>query len=214
MRMIEIEPGIGILEGIPFASGPTSRDVGVTNRAKHYIKFIDEASGPILDVGNWNYVSEMLERAFRIGLDSTLDSDFNDIVTAPQKRYNTIFCFEVIEHVMNPLQFMGQLRDLLYPNGVLYVSTPRLFLGIYHSPHHFTEYKPKKLEILFKYAGLVIEKSGLHCQFPVWWGLTGIRPAFRVLFHRNRVWKLRKLGLSISAPTKEEPLQFNPLEYE
>lgn len=188
---IQIAYSLVEMQGIPFAAGETAHS-GLKKRARKYLEFIDEFPEPILDIGMRNQVTELVEEGLCSPIEGTQESEFNFDFRTNQKTYGTVLCFEVLEHIMNPLNFMLNIHKLLPHDGVLYISTPKLFLGVLQSPHHFTEYKIPKAEILFEYAGFRIEKRSLCVAYPLWWGTTGFRPAFRVLFHRTVTWKLRK----------------------
>jgi len=42
------------------------------------------------------------------------------------QKFDTITCFDVLEHVEDPLRFLGEIKDKLAPNGTLYLSTPNV----------------------------------------------------------------------------------------
>jgi SAM-dependent methyltransferase len=43
----------------------------------------------------------------------------------PDRSFDVVCCFETLEHVEDPEQVLGELRRVLRPDGVLFVSTPR-----------------------------------------------------------------------------------------
>ena len=74
------------------------------------------------------------------------------IETLPPASYEVVTCMHVLEHVADPLMFVGQMAQLLVPNGLLVVEVPdyesrvarrlgrewkALYLGVHL--HHFTE---------------------------------------------------------------------------
>ena len=54
-----------------------------------------------------------------------LISDINiETYRSPFKKYDAIWCAHVLEHTLNPGQALGRMRDLLKPNGWLFLSVP------------------------------------------------------------------------------------------
>ncbi len=108
-------------------------------------------------------------------------------------KYDLITCFEVIEHVMNPLLLMKGIHVILRDNGRCFVATPcPTFIPFLMSGEHLTEYRRGKLERLFLHAGFKIKKYKRFCIWDWWFAFTGIRPMLRVLFHQNQIWELKK----------------------
>lgn len=60
-----------------------------------------------------------------------LNVSFLDTLPVLAQPYDAIVLLDVIEHLQNPEQWLHQLRSLLKPNGVIYMSTPNKF-----SPAH------------------------------------------------------------------------------
>lgn len=140
---------------------------------------------PSLDVGEKNYIGSLL----RIE-DNTLESDFNFEVKVPRGKYKTITCFEVIEHVVNPLNFLLNLKGFLDEGGVIYLSTPVIpFISWYQWNEHFTEYKTKQLEVLFECAGLEVVRRKIFRPFYWWFYFTGFKPLARLVM-RNVLYEL------------------------
>jgi SAM-dependent methyltransferase len=199
-----IENGFPIGESpgkIPFTHSTSVglEDHMTVKRLHEYLTFFDEYKTPVLDIGGLNNMGKAVESDIQnrghkdVKMENTLESDFNEMVRAPRQNYGTVFCFEVLEHVMNPLLFMRELHKLLDHSGVLYISTPKAALmSIYASSYHFTEYKEPKLETLFTWAGFVVEKKKVFSVYPWWHALLGFRPLWRLMFQRYIVYKLRK----------------------
>ncbi len=175
------------------------RDPMTSKRLAETLRIIEEFDPPILDISGPNIFSQEIGKVLsektgrELKVENTLECDFNDGILAPGSRYRTIMCFEVIEHVMNPLNVMRDIFRLLEPGGVVYISTPRMpLISIYSSTFHFTEYKESKIEILFRWAGFEVEKKKKFNVFPWWIPFTGFRPLWRFTFQRLVVFKLRK----------------------
>lgn len=147
-------------------------------------------TAPFLDIGSRSQVTELLERELNRSIESTLETDFNYAVTADKKEYGTVFCFEVIEHILNPLLFVESIRRLMKKDGLLFLTTPC------RKPHvesmHFTEYTKKSLDALFDLAELKIIDYKLIHTMPLWWHFTGFRPFYRMFFHHYHFYVLQK----------------------
>lgn len=178
-------------ENIPFAAKGSQgkKNIIRDRRFSYTLDFVDKVGSPCLDIGSKSILTEKLSDRFSVEIDNTLPCDFNIALESPQKEYDTIFCFEVIEHVMNPYGFMKNIRKKL--DGNLYLSTPILgLLGILQIDAHFTEYKQSRLEILFRSTGFEIVKKQKFNSVPLW-GISGIRPIIHKMFMDNIIYKLQ-----------------------
>lgn len=50
--------------------------------------------------------------------------DVNEINLTHHNSYDVISAFDILEHTINPLEFLTHLKQLLKPNGLLVISTP------------------------------------------------------------------------------------------
>lgn len=66
--------------------------------------------------------SSAVAKARSVGLAATTDSMAD--VYAKGKRYNAVCAFQVLEHVGNPLEFVGEALKLVGPGGCLIFGTP------------------------------------------------------------------------------------------
>jgi 2-polyprenyl-3-methyl-5-hydroxy-6-metoxy-1,4-benzoquinol methylase len=87
-----------------------------------------------------------------------------DLVESGRK-FDFIFCSEVIEHVPFSQQFVLSLADLLEPGGLLYLSTPDI--GHSRVPHNllnWKEIKPPEHIVFFnkKSMRILLEKHGFE----------------------------------------------------
>ena len=176
---------------IPFAYIGDSKIMSkqIPHRLRVVKKFIGYDIGKLksLDIGGPNKFGELL------GLkDNTLEMDLNRSLKAPGENYDLIGCFEIIEHIMNPLFMMDFIFAVLRPGGVCYLSTPRPWFGFLQGRQHFTEYKPDRFKRMVEYAGFEVVRTKKFCIWDWDFIFYGFRPVFRVLFHRNYLWELRK----------------------
>ena len=89
----------------------------------------------------------------------------------PAKPYDVISAFDVLEHVLDPRDFLSAVRRLLKPGGTLVLSTPnlrsfsRLIMGrrwyFYIPEEHLFYFAPHSLKLLLDNTGfeLVARKS-------------------------------------------------------
>ena len=61
-------------------------------------------------------------------------------------KFELIVCFEVLEHVDDPLTVMNELVRVLSPGGLLLVSSPNRGLHQPGNPYHLNEFTPTALE--------------------------------------------------------------------
>lgn len=104
------------------------------------------------------------------------------------KSFDVAFSFSVLEHVKDPFLSALELKRVLKPNGVLYVSVP--FLQPIHAyPHHYYNMTEKGLKNLF--SGINIIADGVpisgHPVFTLSWvarsWLLGLEPAEQEQFN-------------------------------
>ena len=66
--------------------------------------------GKALDIGTRNPITELLEQNFSTTIDSTnIDLDVEKL----SGKYDTVFCFEVLEHLFNPLHLLLEVHNVL-----------------------------------------------------------------------------------------------------
>jgi SAM-dependent methyltransferase len=51
-------------------------------------------------------------------------SEYLESLDSPEIRFDIITLWDVLEHIRNPLEFLLSLRDVLQPDGLLYISVP------------------------------------------------------------------------------------------
>jgi SAM-dependent methyltransferase len=81
----------------------------------------------------------------------------------PQRRFDAVTLFEVIEHVEDPVAFLGEVRQALRPRGLVALSTPnrdRRFDPLRDGdlpPNHLTRWRPEALATLVRRCGFEVE---------------------------------------------------------
>lgn len=158
-------------------------------RLKKLYQFIDDLHEPCADCGESNPIKKALEKYFNVKITSLdIDLDREKI----NGKFGTILCFEVLEHLFNPLYCLETIKNSLTDNGVLYLSTPyRMKLLWGH--RHFHEIDNKRIKWLFQSAGFrIVKQVSVSIRWEWWRHFTGFRPLLR-LFQKTRLYKLTKV---------------------
>ena len=131
-------------KGLPYTHELKSLGVVGRRRARECFARV-ELKGRVLDIGEENELKCLMEEWGDVEIDSTFRCDFNKTLRSNGGSYDTVLCFEVMEHLMNPAHFMTLLWAILKKDGVLYLTTPRKSL-FRQLDQHFTEYGKGDLE--------------------------------------------------------------------
>ncbi|TAG51770.1 MAG: class I SAM-dependent methyltransferase [Cytophagales bacterium] len=70
---------------------------------------------------------------------------FNDL---KDNSFDTIICFQVIEHIQDDVFFLKEMARVLKPGGKAIISTPNINLTLSRNPWHTREYTPEQLQKL------------------------------------------------------------------
>lgn len=153
-------------------------------RLKNTLKFIDEIKEPVLCIGNENPFDKELCRQTNVKyIYTNTDADYDE------NHYDcrTVFCFDVIEYLMNPLKFLINLNgsDIIY---VCYQYNPFTY---FWSQSHIIEYPFNQFEKLINKAGYRIDKY--ERVFFETLNFKGIRPVIRMLTNSRYYYKLSRI---------------------
>ncbi|MFQ5599654.1 MAG: class I SAM-dependent methyltransferase [Candidatus Krumholzibacteriia bacterium] len=166
---------------------------GSRRRFDATLRCIESVQPPALDIGPPNALAREVERRFGVTIENTgmhdLDRErIRDFCPGP---YATITGFEILEHLLNPLLVLDGCREVLQPDGVLYVSVPRRSAWEWlfgKSPEHFHEFAADELRWMLDKGGFQIERwvelSTSEMSF-------GIRPLLRRLMRNLLFVKCR-----------------------
>lgn len=153
------------------------------------LQFIGERTiGKALDIGIRNPVTELLEKHYNRSIDSTnIDLDVGQL----SGEYDTIFCFEVLEHLFNPLHFLLEAKKVLKDDGTIFLSTPKGRPHFLAFTHHFHEFYKSELIALIERAGMKIVRLQYYRIRPLSMSF-GFRPFLRVFFDRKCMVEIKK----------------------
>ena len=124
---------------------------------------------PVLDIGPPNEFGKILSDNFNYRYHYTVgDLDYSDWHPTIDKS-NTVLCFEVLEHLINPGLFLTRLKMFIDDDTDIFVSVPRRGLiewmgsnSKFKSIHHFHEFDEDTIQFLFKECGYKVLE---HRQF-------------------------------------------------
>jgi len=166
----------------PFFVGTYTPESSYNHRRyDHTRRFISELYGDVLDCGERSLLTGIIEEKFKIKIKNTPgDLDILPI----EGFYDFILAFEIIEHLMNPLWFLMQIKKALKPNGKFYLSTPVNKPKFLWRRDHFHEFDEYRLNILLEKAGFeVVRKERKRFYF-----ITGIRPIIRLVLKTGTIF--------------------------
>jgi SAM-dependent methyltransferase len=118
-----------------------------------------------------------------LGISANSGIDFRlgqlEQVELSDESFDVIYCSNLIEHVVDPIKFMMQLRKLLRPGGMAIIITPNhLSLdrfvfgrrwGGYHFPRHVTLFNHRNIRKAIELSGLQVRRiSGAYA----WWAIS------------------------------------------
>jgi SAM-dependent methyltransferase len=97
----------------------------------------------------------------------------------PDRRFDFIILFNIIEHVADPSAVLDKVRELLAPGGLAVIKTPnmdsldaRLFhhrnWGGYHCPRHWVLFDAPAFQALAERSGLTVRQSRYTQGAPFW----------------------------------------------
>jgi len=111
----------------------------------------------VLDIAEPNKAGEVIANFFDHSLSNTSGNLDTDEWTCPKRRYEYVYCFEVLEHLLNPLLFLEQLRNHA-PKAKVFITVPYHILRQHWGMNHFHEMDLMRLHYLFKLAGMKINR--------------------------------------------------------
>lgn len=137
------------------------------------------------DIGINNKKIEYIKQKTCIFVVQINSVDFNFAKLSGQ--FDVIFCFELLEHLQNPLWFMKQLKSILNDNGMIYLTMPN---NLIWSPYHFFEMSPRHFSkwILIPLDLKIVKYKRLKA--PVIFRF-GIRPLIRFLLNSTYIYKIK-----------------------
>lgn len=154
------------------------------DRNKQILKFMEDICfGEVLDIGERNYFTKIIEDHFDIMIDST-NGDLDEILVCPKKQYDTVICSHVLEHLFNPLLCLENIKKVMKPGAKIVIAIPIKPHFITWGKGHFHEMDEYRSRKLIDRAGFTIERLEKFTTYH-WHSLkcyTGIMPFIRLFF--------------------------------
>jgi 2-polyprenyl-3-methyl-5-hydroxy-6-metoxy-1,4-benzoquinol methylase len=75
--------------------------------------------------------------------------------------FDTVICFQVIEHIRNDTLFLQEIHRVLRPGGVALITTPNRKMSLTRNPWHIREYLPDELKRLAGSIFKSVELKGI-----------------------------------------------------
>ena len=94
-------------------------------------------------------------------------SDVQDMPAVGSRRFDTVVCSEVLEHVPSPADALAEIRRVLKPGGTLVLTVPYLS-RLHDEPHDYFRYTRHGLRHLLEDGGFTvseIERTGSMFSF-------------------------------------------------
>lgn len=122
-------------------------------------------------------------------------TDVSVMTGVPRNAFDTVLCFEVLEHVPDPDRALGAIADVLRPGGKLLATAPHLS-RLHEEPHDYFRYTGYGLRALVERAGLEVIELTPHAGVVSFlahqistvglglvWGIPGLR---QLVYQVNR----------------------------
>ncbi len=136
----------------------------------------------ILEIGDRSGMTDLLVDKWKTPIASTgsqhdfdIDGRLSDFFPK-----DIILSCEILEHLMNPLYHLIEVKKILKPNGTLYLTTPKKKFEFLWTRWHWHEMSLERLTFLFDKAGFKIVKRRKALTRSWWFYLTGFRPFLRL----------------------------------
>lgn len=162
-------------------------------RVKIWKSFIGELESDyilVCGLGEFEYKLGYITR-FSETIENFNYTDWHPVL---HQTFKTVFCFEVLEHLCNPLLFLERLKEFIYQDADIFISFPSGRPQFLWTGGHFHEYGKERAEELFRLAGYKVirtERTPIIWKRPLEY-FKGIRPFLRLFWPlRCRLYHLR-----------------------
>ena len=85
-----------------------------------------------------------------------------DLKHIPDNSFDTIICFQVIEHIHQDEALLHEAKRILAPGGTLLLTTPNRQQSLTRNPFHIREYMPWQMNLLVKKVFPASTIKGVH----------------------------------------------------
>lgn len=132
--------------------------------ARQFRRVVPRLRCPILDVGSGSGPFRRHMPAGRI-LSMDIDMRLRPAIVANARQmpfetgaFQSVICTEVLEHVPQPDQCLQEIRRVLAPGGILYLTVPMLW-PLHYEPHDYYRYTRHGIRYLLETAGFELMET-------------------------------------------------------
>lgn len=90
--------------------------------------------------------------------------------------FDTVICFQVIEHIKEDKSLISEIHRILKPGGTLLLTTPNKLMSLTRNPYHIREYTPCNIQQLI---------AANFSQFEIW-GIYGNEKVMKYYMDNKR----------------------------
>ena len=131
-------------------------------------------------------------------------------IPLPDQSVDVIVSFETIEHVSEPIAFLGECARVLAPGGKVVISTPNKDIyrgnGEQHNPYHCSELTKEEFDELLSHRFVGSEMFMQNIQFAPWWSLCSLAAEGSFWQRTRGLGRLSKITRFLLCPnTRHEP---------
>jgi SAM-dependent methyltransferase len=87
---------------------------------------------------------------------------FPDLYNIGDRTFDTVICFQVIEHIRKDDQLIKEIYRILKPGGRLLLTTPNRLMSLTRNPFHVREYTPDSIHRLIGCTFSAFEVKGIY----------------------------------------------------
>jgi SAM-dependent methyltransferase len=164
------------------------------------------STGLIGDVGPENPKINLIGEKLGFVAIQILADDFNFDKLSFKQKFDIVFCFEVVEHLQNPLYFMSELKNIIKDTGSIILSTPSNPRFMWPE-YHFNEMTKKRFEkwiltplnlkiVKYKRFNFVADWRAIFIGgrplFRIITGKTSIKEVVRGFFQIHNLYEIQK----------------------
>jgi hypothetical protein len=174
----------------------TLKDWETARRYKYTADFMHKSgvkqASVTLSLGGWSPLDAKIADKFGLITLFAIDNLDSGILMEDDSNFDCILCFEVLEHLMNPLIAMQSMRLLCHDDTSVFISFPHR-PSQFWSDQHFHEYDESRFLHLVDCSGfeVVSHEKRTFYHHPLFY-FTGFRPFLRLTIGRIR-WNLYHL---------------------